>query len=227
MKKILVIACAVLAKDIEQAIHELGVNVAAEYLPGGLHENPGKLHQRLQSAIDRASQSGKWDRIAIGYGVCGRGTVGIQAREVPLSIPRVHDCISLFLGGDRFYQEQFKRYPGTYYITEGWLDGKSDSDDQDRSFAWMGDTKVYLDTLENQYGPEQAQKTFAFLNSWRSNYQRAAYIETGSADKSTRAKNRARRMAEENKWKYEELKGDIRLLKSLLTAAISPPYVVT
>ena len=226
MKKIFVIACAVLAKDIEQAARDLGLQVEAEYLPGGLHENPGKLHQQLQSTIDRASQSGNWDRIAIGYGVCGRGTVGIHAREVTLSIPRVHDCISLFLGGDRLYQEQFKRYPGTYYITEGWLAGKTDSDDQDRSFAWMGDTKVYLDSLENQYGPEHARETFAFLNSWRRNYQRAAYIETGSENKSTRAKIRARTMAEKNNWKYEELKGDIRLLKSLLTADATTDEIV-
>ena len=218
MKKVFVIACAVLAKDIEQAARELQLTVGADYLPGGLHEDPGRLHTELQSAIDRASKTGEWDRIAIGYGVCGRGTVGIQAREVPLSIPRVHDCISLFLGGDHLYQEQFRRYPGTYYITEGWLAGKSDGEDLKRPSAWMGDTKVYLDTLENQYGPEHARQTFAFLNSWRSNYQRAAYIDTGTANKGGRAEKRARKMADENNWKYEELKGDIRLLKSLLTA---------
>jgi len=217
MNRIYVIACSVLAKDIEQTARDLQLTIGADYLPGGLHENPALLRRRLQAAVDRASQSGKWDRIAIGYGVCGRGTMGVQAREIPLGIPRVHDCISLFLGGDRQYQEQFKRYPGTYYITEGWMAGKSDSEDPDRPSAWMGDSKVYLDELVVRYGEERARQTFAFLNTWRSNYRRAAYIDTGLEESSGRARGRALKMAQENKWRYEELKGDIRLLKLLLT----------
>ena len=218
MKNIFVIACAVLAKDLELAASDLRLNVGTRFLPGGLHEAPERLHRELQGAIDQASQTGRWDRIAVGYGVCGRGTVGIQARQVPLSIPRVHDCISLFLGGDRLYQEQFKRFPGTYYLTEGWLAGKSDGGDSDRPYAWMGDTKVYLDELEKQYGTEHARQTFAFLNSWRGHYQRAVYIDTGAGKENSPAQRRARKLAAANNWTYEKLKGDHRLLRQLLTA---------
>jgi N-methylhydantoinase A/oxoprolinase/acetone carboxylase beta subunit len=226
MKSIFVIACAVLAKDLEQAAKDLQLTVGTRFLPGGLHEAPGRLHQQLQAAIDQASQGGRWDRIAIGYGVCGRGTVGIQARGIPLSIPRVHDCISLFLGGDRLYQEQFKRFPGTYYVTEGWLAGKNDARGTDRPFAWMGDTKVYLDELEKQYGAAHARETFAFLNSWRGHYQRAAYIDTGTAEENSPAKRRAQKMAAANNWTYEELKGSHRLLRLLLTAEDTTDEIV-
>ncbi len=218
-ERIYIIACSVLAGDIEQAAGQLQLAVGTEFLPGGLHEHPDKLRQRLQTAVERASRSGNWDRIAIGYGVCGRGTVGIQAQDIPLNIPRVHDCISLFLGGDHLYQEQFRRYPGTYYITEGWLAGKGDSEEQDRPYAWMGDTKVFMDELVDRYGARHAKDTFAFLNSWSSNYQRAAYIDTGLKETRGKARRRAMKMAEENNWKYQKLKGDTRLLRLLLTTA--------
>ncbi len=217
MERIFIIACSVLARDIEQVAGQLPLSVGTEFLPGGLHEHPDKLRLRLQTAVERASRSGNWDRIAIGYGVCGRGTVGIQAQEVPLSLPRVHDCIALFLGGDHLYQEQFRRYPGTYYITEGWLAGKSDPEEQNRASAWMGDTRVYLDELVDRYGARHAKETLAFLNSWRSNYQRAVYIDTGLGETRGRARQRAMQMAAENDWKYQELRGDTRLLRLLLT----------
>jgi N-methylhydantoinase A/oxoprolinase/acetone carboxylase beta subunit len=212
-----IIACSVLARDIEHAARKLNLTVTTEFLPKGLHQEPEKLRRRLQTAIDQATCASHCDRIVVGYGVCGRGTVGIQARAIPLSIPRVHDCIALFLGGDHLYQEQFKNYPGTYYITEGWLTGQSDLPEKKRAYAWMGNAKVYLDDLVNQYGLEKAQKTFAFLNSWRSNYQRAVYIDTGLAKTPGRARQRAMKMAAENNWKYEALQGDTRLLTLLLT----------
>jgi N-methylhydantoinase A/oxoprolinase/acetone carboxylase beta subunit len=226
MEKIYIIACSVLAKDIEQAVGQLGLSAGTEFLPGGLHERPDQLRQRLQDAIDRASGSGAWDRIAVGYGVCGRGTVGIQAKKIPLSIPRVHDCISLFLGGDREYQAQFRRYPGTFYITEGWFAGKSRLEKDNRPYAWMGNAKVYFDELVDQYGAKHAKETFKFLNSWRSNYQRAVYIDTGLGNGSDRARQHAITMAAENNWAFEELNGNQRLLKLLLTAAQSTPEIL-
>ncbi len=226
MEKIFVIACSVLAKDIEQAAGQLKLTIGTQFLPGGLHERPDQLRTQLQLAIDSASASGDWDRIAVGYGVCGRGTVGIQARTIPLNVARVHDCISLFLGGDRLYQEQFRRYPGTYYITEGWLAGKSSPEKGSRPYAWMGDAKVYLDELVERYGIQHAKETFSFLNSWRNNYQRAVYIDTGLSEKSDRARNHARIMAAENHWKFETVQGDQRLLRMLLTAKESTPEIL-
>ena len=124
-RRVHVIACAVLGVDLKETINELGISVSTQFLPGGLHNRPHELRQRLQEAIDKTSAVSLVDTIAVGYGVCGMGTVGIYARHVPLAIPRVHDCISLFLGSNEAYREQFSRYPGTYYISAGWVEGKS------------------------------------------------------------------------------------------------------
>ncbi len=228
-----VIACGVLAQDIRRIAGKLDLDVDTTFLEGGLHENPTDLRQRLQATIDEVSRTGGGSRIAVGYGVCGRGTVGIKARGIPLVIPRVHDCISLFLGGNAAYQREFKQYPGTYYISSGWYKEKTEPLSQKRPFVWMGDRRVYFDELVEKYGEAHARETFDFLNSWKRNYQRAAFIDMGDGDRADPARY-AEQMAEKYGWKYEVLKGNPDFLKALLTTKqttaellVVPPGQVT
>jgi len=216
-KKPYVIACAVLALDIKHAAKKLGMNVGYKFLEGGLHERPDLLRTKLQEAIDQVSASGRCSRIIIGYGVCGRGTVGIQARNVTLAIPKVHDCIALFLGGDAAYKEQFKKYPGTYYISAGWYEEKTEPLSQRRQSVHYGSEKLHYDELVTRYGEAAAKETFRFLNTWQKNYQRAVCIETEAAV-SKEHKRYAREMAAEYGWKYEEIPADRALIEKLLTA---------
>lgn len=228
-----VIACGVLALDIQRIADKLDFEVDTTFLEGGLHENPTHLRHRLQAAIDDVSQTGRGNRIAVGYGVCGRGTVGIKAQSIPLVIPRVHDCISLFLGGNAAYQKEFKRFPGTYYISAGWYEEKTEPLSQKRPFVWMGDRRVYFDELVEKYGEAHARETFDFLNSWKRNYQRAAFIDMGDNTRPESA-GYAEHMAEKYGWKYEVLKGNPDFLKALLTTKkttgellVVPPGQVT
>lgn len=116
-----VLACGVLAADLRVLAGRLPARLTLDLLPGKLHNTPHDLRRRLQERIDAVSAAGGADAIAIAYGICGRGTVGLAARAVPLWIPRVHDCIALFLGSDAAYREQVARYPGTYYVSAGWV----------------------------------------------------------------------------------------------------------
>ena len=232
-ERIYVIACGVMSIDIGRVAREMDLEIGTTYLEGGLHDNPTKLRTQLQTAIDEVSASGRWDRIAVGYGICGRGSVGIKARQIPLAIPRVHDCISLFLGGNVDYQREFKRFPGTYYISAGWYEEKTEPLSQKRAYAWMGDRRVYFDELVKKYGEAHARETFDFLNSWKRNYQRAAFIDTGTGDSSVYARY-AQDMAAKYGWQYEKLDGSPALLKALLTAIqttvdilVVPPEQVT
>ena len=220
-----VIACGVLGIDIRHLLQDIDIHIKTHFLQGGLHENPAKLRSQLQEAIDNASKSGKWDRIAIGYGICGRGTVGIRAQDIPLAIPKVHDCISLFLGSNTAYKKEFKRYPGTYYVSAGWHEEKIEPLSQKRPYAYMGETKVYYDELVQKFGETHAKETFKFLNSWKRNYQRAAFIDTGG-DNTQKYAEYARKMAEKYGWKYEALKGSLTLLKKLLTANTSTDEIL-
>ncbi len=218
-KKVKVIACRSLAKDMDVVAGRLGIEITPEYLPHGLHNEPNVLRTRLQKAIDEATADDAPDLIAVGYGVCGRGTIGVRARSVPLAIPRVHDCISLFLGSDAAYRRQFDRCPGTYYITGGWVNEESDPNGPNAFAGHLGEPwpQYSEEALAEKYGRENAQAIRYFLDSWKRNYSRVAFIDTGLEGKDRYA-DHARRMAEDFDLEYAELPGDVTLLSKVLTA---------
>jgi hypothetical protein len=168
--------------------------------------------------------------------------VGIHARAVPLAIPRVHDCISLFLGSDAAYRREFARYPGTYYISAGWVQEKvqpkaatGDDGEQAAPAETAGKPRGMadpcadssktdggcncadpeFDRLVAEYGGENAEAIRHFLSSWQRNYQRAAFIDTG-APEHHRYAELAKAMAGRHGWKYEQLQGSGDLLMKLL-----------
>ena len=236
-RRVHVIACGVLAVDLNAVADRLGLSATLSFLPGGLHNNPHELRLRLQQAIDAASNPDTCDLIAVGYGVCGRGSVGLQARAVPLAIPLVHDCIALFLGSDRAYREQFAKYPGTYYVSAGWVEEKVRPwSSQEKEPAECGSPIEHdFDRLVRQYGREHAEAIRDFLTSWHRNYQRAAFIDTGEGAASrAHYSGMAKAMASEFGWRYEELPGTHDLLERLLTSQessdgilIVPPHHAT
>ena len=233
IKRVHVIACGVLGIDLRDLAGRLGLEVSLQFLPGGLHSTPLELRRQLQEAIDEATARRMGDMIAIGYGVCGLGTVGIHARTIPLAIPRVHDCIALFLGSDRAYKEQFSRYPGTYYISAGWVQEKATPQSSGDNKSKCGPKDADFEQLVGRHGQENADAIRYFLNSWQRNYQRGAFIDTGATGR-RRYADIARAMAAEFGWKYEELPGSNDLLKKLLTQRhtsdeilIVPPHHVT
>jgi N-methylhydantoinase A/oxoprolinase/acetone carboxylase beta subunit len=223
--KTYVIACAVLAIDMKLTARKLGKELEFKFLEAGLHNNPKLLFEKLQTAIDEISARGDGDRIIIGYGICGKGTIGIKARNIPLVIPKVHDCISLFLGGDREYKEQFTKFPGTYYLTAGWCEEKAESMSQRRQQAYFGSEKFLFKDLVKSHGKEAATQTFNFLNSWQKNYQRAAFIET-NAGNSAKYEAHAREMAEEYNWEYAKIKGSQALIQKIITQKTSTPEIL-
>lgn len=224
-RRVHVIACGVLAIDMKRAARTCGLEISEDYLPGGLHERPAELHRRLQESIDHASAAGGCDFIAVGYGLCGRGTVGIEARDVPLAIPRVHDCIALFLGSDAAYRREFVRFPGTYYISAGWHEEKIQPKSQEEGGVGAKRPDAEFKELVEKHGRANAEAIRAFLDSWKRNYQRAAFIDTGAPGREHYA-SFAKAMAEEFDWIYEEIPGDLALLEKILTATRSTDEVL-
>jgi N-methylhydantoinase A/oxoprolinase/acetone carboxylase beta subunit len=219
VKRIHIIACGVLAMDLKIVAGRLGMPITTEYLPGGLHSTPLELRRRLQEAIDRASLDTQCEQICIGYGVCGLGTVGIRARGVPLSIPKVQDCIALFLGSDDAYRKQFADYPGTYYISAGWAEEKVLPKSMDAA-TQTGNDEDQSDhdrEMAEHYGEGNAREIKDFFNSWQKNYQRAAFIDTGAGKGKQKYDDIARDMAKSYDWKYERIAGTHDLLERMLT----------
>ncbi|HAK44918.1 MAG TPA: hydantoinase/oxoprolinase [Spirochaeta sp.] len=230
-----IIACGVLEEEIEAAAARHNISISAEYLTAGLHDEPDRLRAELQSAVKRTSDevvAGKadYDAIVIGYGLCGRGTVGIKAGIIPLIMPRVHDCIALFLGSHKRYNEQFSKNPGTLYMSEGWYEHKTQPlsvkrKKDDGRFEGNWDIHVGYDSFKNKYGENNAAAIYEFLNTWKRNYTRSVYIDTGS-DKGEIYENYAKDLAQELDWKYEKIKGGTELFDAMLSREYSDDEIL-
>jgi hypothetical protein len=122
-RPIVVIACQVFQNLLEKFLPADLVNQVT-FLDYGLHVFPKKLTAAVQEQIDELEKPG---RILLGYGLCGNGLNGIQARQHTLLIPRADDCIAILLGSYQAYLKEFNDNPGTYYLTKGWLESGSDT----------------------------------------------------------------------------------------------------
>ena len=110
-----IIACAAV---LEEMLPILPPEIGYEILDFGLHFRPENLKNTLQEAIDKSANDA--EILILGYGLCSNGAVGLKAPEtVTLVIPKVHDCIAIFLGSHAAYMEQMKKEKGTFFLAKG------------------------------------------------------------------------------------------------------------
>ena len=97
--------------------------VTSRFLEYGLHSIPKQLKQVVQAELDNIESP---SLVVLGYGLCGNGLDDIRAGQHTLVIPKTDDCIAIFMGSRQRYMTQFKKNPGTYYLTKGWFEVGSD-----------------------------------------------------------------------------------------------------
>jgi hypothetical protein len=97
--------------------------VTSRFLEYGLHSIPKQLKQAVQAELDHIESP---SLVVLGYGLCGNGLDDIRAGQHTLVIPKTDDCIAIFMGSRQRYMTQFKKNPGTYYLTKGWFEVGSD-----------------------------------------------------------------------------------------------------
>jgi hypothetical protein len=188
-----VIACATV---IEEMAPMMPPEMARDVLDFGLHLHPGELTAALQDAIDA---SPGFDAILLGYGLCSNAVVGLRATTARLVIPRVDDCIAIFLGSRDAYRDQARREPGTYYLTKGWIEVGDSPFDEERRLA-------------ARYGEERAARMVGLMLR---NYTRLAFIETGAYD-IERCRDYARAAADRFGLRFEQITGAPSLVEKLL-----------
>jgi len=214
--KLNLVCCEILFREIEALLPEAPHEIAMEFLPKGLHDIPcPQMTARVQAAVDRAS-SGDVDAVLLGYGLCNNGTAGLTARNVPLVLPRAHDCITLFLGDRRRYLDYFHAHPGTFFRSVGWIE-HDDVAPELRQLSIPAQTGMdcsYAELVE-RYGEDNAEFLRRELCDTTRNYSRITFIETG-VDPDGTFQHAARREAEERKWTFECIPGELSLLQRLL-----------
>lgn len=214
--RIKLLGCGVFEPELEMLIPQSPHDVSFEPLEAGLHESPARLRETVQRAIEIAAEEG-FDAVALAYGLCGRGTSGLLAAGITVVMPRVHDCLTLFMGSREEYRRQFRRHPGTYYITPGWYSRKMGIDQTGRPRSWTHDVRDHprYEEMVERYGEKSATEILTFLGSWKRNYTRVAVIDTG-CDGLDECMQLADRIADGLGWSCERMAGDVRMLRDLV-----------
>ncbi|HRJ41431.1 MAG: DUF1638 domain-containing protein [Caldilineaceae bacterium] len=189
----------------------------------GLHNQPGDLRATLQAAIDGADPE-RYDAVVLIYGLCGQATLGLQAGRVPLVIPKAHDCITLFLGDRRRYKIAFEEEPGTYWYTNDYMERKANSGVSLGTGLEIDLAAVYDEYVE-KYGQENADYLMEVMGTWRQHYKRAVFIDNGIGDGRATA-GQAESQAEQRGWRFEQLTGDLVLIRRLLAGDWGENFLV-
>jgi hypothetical protein len=218
------IGCEVLARAIYWCAAQSPHIVDVEMLRRGLHNEPPDLRAKLQQAIDATGPG--YDAIVMAYGLCGQATAGLEARAIPLVVPRAHDCITLFLGSRERYQYQFATFPGTYWYAQDYVER---NDGSGGSLA-MGsgseaDIKAEYDKYVAKYGKDNADYLMEVMGGWKAHYKRAAYIDMGVGDGSAVAEQ-AQAEAVRRGWTFDRVPGDVILIRRLINGDWDHDFLV-
>jgi len=210
-RKLHVIACPSLRPELEALSAQCQSEISTSYLAMALHDlNADALRQSLQTAIDASATC---DAIAIGYGQCNRGVVGLSAREIPLVLPRALDCIGMLLGSNTRYIDSLEDEPGTFFQSAGWLAAALEVAQE--QFTFGPNSNVRFDLLATRYGADAATYLMQELDAFTKHYKRLTYIVTDIAA-STESEHEARQIAARRGLEYHRLEGNTGWLRRLL-----------
>jgi hypothetical protein len=200
----LVLACATV---MEEMLPLMPPGMSHQVFDFGLHANPEALKIKLQEAIDDVPAG--IDTVILGYGLCSMAVAGLKATRATLVVPRVDDCIAIFLGSREAHKAQHASEPGTYYLTKGWIEAG------DGPFADYG----YM--LE-RYGRDKADW---ILREMLKHYTRLALINTGQYDME-RYRAYSRETAARLDLRYEEIPGSNALIRRMLYGPWDGDFVI-
>jgi len=162
----------------------------------------------IQEEIDRA-ENWEGDYIILSYGLCSNGIVGVKSKSHCIVIPRVHDCITLFLGSWDRYMEEHKKEPGTYYLTQGWIEeGKSP-------------LRIYQEYCQ-RYDQETAEWV---IKEELKNYTRIALVDPGMG-LSDSHREHAKENAQFLNLRYEEIKGSLEFFKKIVRGRWGHDFII-
>jgi hypothetical protein len=215
------IACEVALRELCHAASRSRNLVDLEFLTQGYHDVPATGRCELQKRIE-AVPAGKYEAVLLGYGLCSSILSGIRAGHTPLVIPRAHDCITLFLGARKRYQQLFEANPATYYYTSGWLEcakrrgltGSAWNAGLAQTGAEPQADATYAQWVA-KYGEEEAKYLREEMSRWTASYTQGTLIQFDFTQHLNLG-DEVRRICEEKGWAYSEAAGDMRLFQNLL-----------
>ena len=219
-----IIACEALARAVyfyaAQSPHR--INLSLQKI--GLHDHPNNLREQLQQLIDTSADD--YDAILLAYGLCGRAIDGLMSRNVPLVVPRAHDCITLYLGSRDAYNQQQTENPGTYWYSQDYLERSGRYGENMALGSVLPDGLNYdYEEFVRKYGEENAQYLMETMNGWQQHYNRAVLFESEFGIDDEIRKN-VQHQAQQNGWKVESIPANFQLVRKLIFGEWNADFLV-
>ena len=226
--RIKLIACKVFMREISYMASKSSNIVDITWLRQGYHNAPDTIRQILTEQIERIdsgddptsclAEVGEFDAIALGYGLCSNGIVGVSSKKHKLIIPKAHDCVTLFLGSRGRYDELFGGYEGgAYWYNAGWIENSGIPSQQN--------AERQRERCVEMYGEENADYLLSMEQGWYNDYKYAVYINSGEYDFPDYSQF-TKDAAEYHGWKYNEVDGDFSLLEKLIAGHWDDDFLV-
>ena len=230
-RKLKFIGCEIIYREACYLAATSASRVDVQFLRKGLHDlETATMRDYIQKAIDEVSEADGYEAIILGYARCNDGLVGIEARKIPLVIPRAHDCITFFFGSRQAYQNYFDQHPGTYYLTTGWSERNVAGDYSRPAYGQQGvmdklglaKTKAELIA---QYGEDNADYIAELMGDWTANYSQMTYVQMGVGDERPLIEQ-GKAEAARRGWTFDQRDGDWTLLRKLFDGPWDDDFVV-
>lgn len=203
-----VIGCKMFQHEIEAVAPRTGQTLDIEYLDLGEHVRPSELRKKLQGKID---ESRDYDAVLLCYGLCGRATDGLVARDIPIVLPRSHDCGGILLGSRQRFESVFRDMPSTPFSSIGIVEnGEYYFRDGD---LMLGDNWA---ALVEQYGEEDARYIWETMHPRLDGKLQPIYFIAMPGIDDHEAKMKCRTKSEDEGREFRELTGSLRLIEKLL-----------
>ena len=176
------------------------------YLDTDLHRTPARIPEVLQAKIHEISSL--YETIMLGYGLCSNGVVGVSALRSTMIIPRVHDCLDLFLGFVGRGKSRIGLGTAHYYLTPGTILNRKDP----------------LATMELEYIPKMGREMSEWgMKEELKHYTHFALITSQGRDM-TAIREQALKNARFFDMPLTEVTSDLAFFKLLLYGPHDPEY---
>ena len=206
------IACNMFKHEIEHCLSSSPHEITVEYLELGEHARPNELRKKLQARIDAASAK-NCDAVLLCYGLCGRATDSLVARDKPLVLIRSHDCGGILLGSRKRFEEIFKDMPSTPFSSIGIVEKGDYFFDGGELVQGEGSEWAHL---VEQYGEEDAKYIAEMMKPKLDGALQPIYFISMPEIDSAAAREKAQTHATGEGREFKDLDGSIRLVRMLL-----------
>lgn len=207
----LIVVCENLKDEVTLLCEKLVENNSIKSIPqiiyvdSKYHNMPQKLNSKLQTIID---ENKEYESITLLYGQCGNAVLGLKSDYSKLILPKVSDCISLYLGGDE-KRKKLKKSERTYFFTKRYIENEESLYNE-------------ISKMKEKYGDKKAINMYKIMMN---NYEYIRIIDTKAYDVED-IMGKIQSLCDDLDLCYEIVECDLSIIEKVLLGIVDEHLIV-